>query len=53
MDSKNVDGDSNCVLTVLGTRNSVLPAGYFRVAEVKIFVDIKTYVPQYLEVDAR
>jgi hypothetical protein len=26
---------------------------YFRVAERKIFVDIKTKVPQYLEHDAR
>jgi hypothetical protein len=31
----------------------VLMGSYFGVAEVKIFVDIKTKVPQYLEQDAR
>jgi hypothetical protein len=39
-------------IAVLGTRDSGL-LRYFRVAERKIFVDIKTKVPQYLEQDAR
>jgi hypothetical protein len=39
-------------IAILDTRNPEL-LRYFRVAERKIFVDIKTKVPQYLEQDAR
>ena len=39
-------------IAVLGTRDSE-PPRYFRVAEGKIFVDIKSQVPQYLEQDVR